>query len=34
MQKFKNKNLHQVSEKQLIKDIQIGFNAGKIRINL
>jgi len=29
---FKNQNLHQKSEKELIKKIQQGFNAGKIRI--
>ena len=30
---FKNQNLHQESEKDLIKDIQSGFNSGRIRVN-
>ncbi|MDD5660058.1 MAG: hypothetical protein PHR39_08645 [Actinomycetota bacterium] len=34
VQEFKNKNLHQTSEKKLIEDIQAAFNAGRIRINL
>ena len=29
---FKQNNLHQISEKQLIKDIRDGFNSGQIKI--
>ncbi len=31
---FKDQNLHQQSEKELIKKIQAGFNSGNIRINV
>jgi hypothetical protein len=31
---FQNNNLHQQSEKKLIKEIQAGFNSGNIRINV